>query len=206
MTWKFDSHIADIFVSHARAHIPNFDLVLEKSVEICQYTLPPTAKIVDVGCATGQTLTLLSQAGFNNLVGIDNSQDMLDHCDRQFTLVNSDIFPEIDCDAVLCNWTLHFIKNKLDYLQKIYNNLSPSGFLILSDKTSLEPLPIHFYHKYKSNRGVSQKEIADKALAVQDIMFIHSPEWYLNILKQVGFQQVHIFDASWCFTSFMARK
>jgi trans-aconitate methyltransferase len=206
MTWKFDSTIADIFVPHARAHIPNFDQVLEKSVQICQYKLPPEARIVDVGCATGKTLDLLDSAGFNNLVGIDNSQDMLDRCNNKFTLVNSSEFNEINCDAVLCNWTLHFIKNKLDYLQKICNNLNQSGFLILSDKTSLDPLPIHFYHQYKSQRGVDQQEIKNKELAVKDIMFIDSPEWYLDALRHVGFNKIHIFDANWCFTSFLACK
>jgi hypothetical protein len=37
-------------------------------------------------------------------------------------------------------------------------------------------------------------------------MYIDSVEWYLENLKKIGFTQVNIANASWCFTSFVCQK
>lgn len=206
MTWQFDSSVAKNFVDHARRHIPNYDSVIDKSVAVCQKYLNSDSAVIDVGSATGETLKRLSQAGFANLTGVDSSQAMLDQCSVSAKLICSNQFPQQTFDAVLCNWTLHFMSDKKDYLQQIYNNLSPGGFLILSDKTSLDPDMIDFYHDFKSSAGVSAQEIRAKAHSVRDIMHIDSPQWYLDTLKSVGFCNTQIIDASWCFTTFFSRK
>jgi len=206
MTWQFDSSVAKNFVDHARRHIPNYDSVIDKSVAVCQKYLTPESAIVDVGSATGETLKRLSLAGFANLTGVDSSQAMLDQCQTSANLICSNQFPQQKFDAVLCNWTLHFMSDKKEYLQQIYHNLTPGGFLILSDKTSLDPEMIEFYHDFKSKSGVSAKEIQAKADSVRDIMYIDPPQWYLETLKSVGFCNIQIIDASWCFTTFFCRK
>jgi tRNA (cmo5U34)-methyltransferase len=206
MTWKFDASVAKNFVGHARGHIPNYDTVIDKSVAACQKFLAPDSAIIDVGCATGETLTRLSQVGFTNLTGVDSSQDMLNQCQVSADLICSKQFPQQSFDAVLCNWTLHFMSDKLDYLQQIYNNLAPGGFLILSDKTSLDTAMIDFYHDFKRNAGVSDEEIQAKAASVRDIMHIDKPQWYLETLDVIGFKNTQIIDASWCFTTFFCRK
>jgi trans-aconitate methyltransferase len=206
MTWKFDASVAKNFVGHARGHIPNYDTVIDKSVAVCQKSLTLDSAIIDVGCATGETLNRLSQVGFTNLTGVDSSQDMLDQCQVSANLICSQQFPQQRFDAVLCNWTLHFMSSKKDYLQQIYNNLAPGGFLIVSDKTSLDPEMIDFYHDFKSSSGISAEEIRAKADSVRNIMHIDQPQWYLETLNSLGFSNTQIIDASWCFTTFFSRK
>jgi tRNA (cmo5U34)-methyltransferase len=205
-TWQFDHIIAKTFVAHARRHIPNYDLVIDKSVALCKKFLDSDSAIVDVGCATGETLNRLSQLGYKNLTGIDNSQAMLDHCSVNADLICSDQFPDQMFDAILCNWTLHFVHDKMTYLQQMFKNLTPGGFMVLSEKTSLDPVMIDFYHELKSQHGVSDQEIASKATQVKDIMFINDIEWYLKTLKLIGFDRVQVIDANWCFTSFFCQK
>lgn len=204
--WSFDQNIARIFVDHARKHIPDYDRVIDKSVEVCQKFLHPDAAIIDVGCATGETLKRLKLAGFRQLTGVDNSASMLEQCHVDAELICSDQFPNRPFDAVLCNWTLHFIPNKLEYLKQIYHNLSRGGFVILTDKTSMDPIMIDFYHDLKSQAGVSSEEIQQKAQSVKNIMHVDSPQWYLENLKRVGFGTPHIINANWCFTTFLAIK
>ena len=205
-TWQFDQSVARIFVKHAREHIPNYDTVIDKSIALCQKFLAKDSAIVDIGCATGETLKRLKQAGFVNLTGVDSSQAMLDYCQTQATLICSDQFPDQLFDAVLCNWTLHFMSDKLDYLHQIYKNLAPGGVFIVSDKTSSDPAMIDFYHDFKSKAGVSAEEIQSKAASVRDIMFIDNPQWYLETLSNLGFKNIQIIDASWCFTTFFCVK
>jgi hypothetical protein len=52
-TWQFDQEVAKTFVDHAQKHIPDYDRVINKSVEVCQKLLLKDAAIIDVGCATG---------------------------------------------------------------------------------------------------------------------------------------------------------
>lgn len=206
LNWKFDRNIAMNFVAHAQQHIPNYDNVIDKAVEVCKHTLTPTSSIIDIGCATGETLSRLATAGFTNLVGVDASPDMLSQCHIPARLILSDCLPNEKFDAIICNWTLHFIQNKLQYLTDVYQSLANEGFLFLTDKTSKDPLSIHFYHEYKKSKGVSELEIISKARSVESIMYIDPPLWYLENLKLIGFKNIQIVDASWCFTSFICTK
>lgn len=206
MTWKFDSNIARIFNSHATQHIPNYSQIIDQCVEICNKQ-DKSIKIIDVGCAVGETLKRLHNNGFNNLHGVDSSQSMLDECPQGIaTLYCSEHLPNGPYDVILMNWTLHFVKDKLAYLEKIYANLNPNGTLVISEKTSLDPVAINFYHDYKRKQGVSNLEILAKEASVQDIMYIDSVEWYQHRLKEIGFSKIFIINAFWCFTTFVCVK
>lgn len=209
--WKFDKDIAKIFGRHAREHIPDYDKVIDLSVMLCHKLLldPLDDKIIDVGCATGETINRLYQSGCCNLVGVDSSQDMLDYCDRDRAwYVCSSEFPTQSGPyrAVLCNWTLHFIQDKISYLQKIYESLEPGGFLFLTDKTQNHGHALELYHEFKRSKGVSDEEIKIKAASVQNIMFINPVDWYFRTLENVGFRETNILNAAPCFTSFVAFK
>jgi len=204
--WTFDKNVAEVFPIHARQHIPNYVEVISQCVDICN-TFKKDSKIIDVGCATGETLTALKAAGFTNLHGVDNSPSMLEKCNKEyFNLTLSDKLPDDIYDVIIMNWTLHFIKDKISYLTDIFKNLKDNGIFILSDKTSVDPMPIKFYHLYKSRSGVSQEDITKKAESVKDIMNIDSVSWYLDNLKSVGFKNVYIINAHWCFTTFVCLK
>ena len=206
-TWQFNNDIAKVFVDHARQHIPNYDAVIDKCVSLAQDRVASNGAIIDVGCATGETLRRLTQAGFTNLHGVEASQAMLDHCDPDLAqYYHSDAFPNKKFDAVFCNWTLHFIKDKIAYLSAIHSNLNSGGFMVLSDKTSLDPGCIKKYHEWKRSQGVTEEQIRAKEQSVKDVMFINNPKWYLDTLQQVGFGHVEIIDANWCFTTFLCCK
>ncbi len=207
-TWTFDKSVADNFEEHAKKHIPNYLKVIEKALSVCQ-RYPTNSKIIDVGAAVGTTLRTLNRQGFDNLYGVDNSQDMLDKIDTDIAkLICKDKFPveEAPFDIVIANWTLHFIKDKTEYLKDIYKSLNPGGALILSEKTSTDQLPTDFYYDYKRQQGVSEQEILDKANSLIGKMFVENPQWYINILSELSFKQIYIIDADWCFTSFLAIK
>lgn len=205
--WVFDNEVANTFVDHARQHIPNYDQVIDKSVSLCQYYLKDSNRIIDVGCATGETLQRLQSAGFNNLTGVEASQAMLQYCNHDIAkIIHSDKLPNEMFDGVICNWTLHFVKDKIKYLLDIYRSLNKGGILVLSEKTSLDPGAINHYHNWKLEQGVPLEEIKAKEIAIKDIMFIDSPKWYLDTLSKIGFKNIQIIDASWCFTSFVCVK
>lgn len=206
MTWKFDATVAETFVDHARQHIPNYDAVIDKCVDVCRHLCTEDSAIIDVGCATGETLQRLYDVGFWNLYGVDSSKDMLAKAPTIAQYTHSEELPAGRYDAVLCNWTMHFMFNKITYLQSIYDNLNDNGFLILSEKTTVDPLHTHFYHKFKKKQGVSAQAIEEKARSLEGVMNIHNVEWYQHHLREAGFGKIDIIDASWCFTTFLCSK
>ena len=207
MTWKFDDRVADIFEQHAEQHIPNYLNVIQKSVDLCELMLHKNSSIIDIGCATGKTLRELNRRGFKNLHGVDNSQPMLDKIDPNIAkLYLSSHLPLSSYDAALMNWTLHFIQNKRAYLDEIYQNLNPGGFLVLSEKTNIDSPYIDLYHQFKKRKGVSDAEIAAKAESVKNCMFIDDQQWYKSALMGAGFRDISIISADWCFTTFVAFK
>jgi trans-aconitate methyltransferase len=204
--WQFDENIAAVFVEHARKHIPNYEAVIDKCVSYCDMNLDKQARIIDVGCATGHTLEKLHSRGFTNLHGVDNSKHMIELAPKHVATYHvSDRLPPAEYDMVLCNWTLHFIKDKKKYLRSICDNLKVGGTLVLSEKTSKDPEMIRMYHAGKKRMGVSEEEIEQKQAQLENVMFIESVAWYQSTLESMGFT-VSIIDADWCFTTLVCRK
>jgi len=206
--WEFNKELAPNFVDHAKKHIPDYDKVIDISVELCEDLYTKQSSIIDIGCASGETLKRLHAKGFTNIYGVDNSQAMLDVCpDNIATYKLSEDYPIgfPTMDVIICNWTLHFIKDKISYLNSIKNNLKDGGTFILSEKTTLDPLMIGKYHEFKINNGVTEEEIKIKEKQLLDVMFIDDIEWYLNTLKEIGFSKVNVINAHYCFNTFICR-
>lgn len=206
MKFAFDKSVADTFPSHARAHIPNYDAVIDQTVDICRLK-GTNARVIDVGVATGETIVRLHRAGFRNLAGVDSSQDMLDKCPAGLaTYIKSDTFPTGRYDVAVINWTLHFMENKRAYLSSVFRCLEPGGILILSEKTSNDEFPRHFYYQFKRNNGVSAADILRKEESLKSVMYIDDVPWYFAALAETGFSKVFIANAFWCFTTFVCLK
>lgn len=204
--WTFNSEVARNFSKHARQHIPNYDNVIDKTIKICS-TKNKDSKIIDVGCAVGETISRLYNSGFTNLFGVDSSIDMLECCPKDIATYFLDAkFPKDNFDIVIANWTLHFIENKIEYARSIYDNLNENGLLILSEKTTQDQLSKRFYYSMKEANGVSMEEIVEKEKNLKDVMFIKSVPWYFETLTNIGFKNINVFDADWCFTSFVCEK
>jgi trans-aconitate methyltransferase len=206
--WQFDDSVANSFSKYAPTHIPKYHEVIEETATIVETLHGLDARIIDVGCATGETLRFLKTRGFKNLYGVDCSEAMTKKIDPSLaTLFVSKTFPKIPekFDAVIANWTLHFIHEKEEYLDSILEGLNPGSILILTDKTSLSSIPIKFYHDFKRSMGVSDEEIRAKQESLVGVMRIDPVEWYLNFFKARG-HEAYIFNATFCFTSFLIVK
>jgi SAM-dependent methyltransferase len=108
-----------------------------------QYLKNPRARILDYGCGYGRTLANLSQAGFQNLVGVDFSEAMLGRCRLgvpSASLIRNDghTWPIKNgcCDAVLLFAVLTCIPESDDQrvlLKGAERVLRPGGLLYVSD-------------------------------------------------------------------------
>jgi len=210
--WAFDKHVADKFAEEARQNIPDYERVIDLCVNFAEHFIAKSDPIIDVGCALGETLRRLHLKGFENLAGVDNSSHMLDRVfntpDRRVTYHLSDTFPQTDVQygLVTANWTLHFIDRRADYLADIHDAIKPGGFLIMTDKVMLSNQVDALYKTFKRGQGLSEEYIAYKEEALKEILTSYPLDWYLVILRKIGFQSVEIINANLAFTTFLARK
>lgn len=204
-TWTFDKSVAERFRNEALAHIPDYQRVINLCVSIAKQELNPTDKIIDVGSALGNTIASFDSAGFINVIGVESSTDMIAKSKFSDRIIHSDTFPNQLFKMVLINWTLHFIKNKTDYLDAVYNCLDDNGILVLTDKTIQSDTIKNLYYQFKRNNGVDQAYIDAKEKQLVGVMHLETVEWYMSTL-QSKFSKVEIINSSLGFVSFLCKK
>jgi SAM-dependent methyltransferase len=206
--WKFDAQVAEVFDGIARREIPDYLRVIDLCVKVIKKSTLEQPKIIDVGSAIGETLRQLHQAGYRNIYGVDSSLAMIKRSFNEATLIESEVFPEAHgpFDYVLNNWTLHFIREPMAYLESIERAMAPGATLILSDKVSSSERTHELYYDYKRNKGVTEEEIEKKRKQIQGVLVTYPLTWYLNALSTLGFEEIEIINANTSFMTFMAKK
>jgi trans-aconitate methyltransferase len=204
-TWKFDNSVADRFQHEANTHIPDYQRVIELCVQYCDNYYTKNSAIIDVGSALGHTLYSFTQLGFTNISGVESSTDMIEKSFLKQNVICSDAFPSNNYDVVLMNWTLHFIQDKLAYLQSVYDNLNHNGTLILTDKVTQSTRMKEMYYNFKRNNGVSDEYILEKEARLRGYMHTENVQWYIDSLQSVGFT-VEILSARFNFVTFLCYK
>lgn len=106
--------------------------------------LTPETDMMDFGCGTG-LLTLQLQPLVRSITGVDSSQGMLDRFNRKIAELKrtkvSTMLADLDkgdtlkghYDFVLCNMTLHHIKDTGALFAQFYKVLNPAGHLCIVD-------------------------------------------------------------------------
>jgi tRNA (cmo5U34)-methyltransferase len=206
--WRFNEDVAARFNTEAHTHIPNYEGVVQKCVDIAlnSFQNKDETKIIDVGCAIGYTIERMYAAGFSDVHGVDNSKAMLDRCRVQDRLIHSEVFPKEvgPFDMVLANWTLHFLRDRKAYLEDIKQGMSNDGILVLTDKMSSSPLVHEQYHNFKRSMGVTEEEILRKEESIKGVLQTLPIEWYFETLDTLGFKNVSVIDAPYCFATLIA--
>jgi len=143
------------------------------------------ANILDAGCGTG-LLTQMACDHYNNarFLGIDISEQMINHCqakfghkkNMQFLVHDLEKLNEINLpyhfDLILSSFTLQWITNVDHVLQTLINSLRPGGYIgiAIPVKGSLFELYDSYYSAFNTQMaGLSYKD----------------PDYYISILERL---------------------
>ncbi|MCH5317108.1 MAG: class I SAM-dependent methyltransferase [Eubacterium sp.] len=100
------------------------------------------ARLLDVGCGYGRTLNELYMAGYENLVGVDSSEKMLERGMREFPYLDfvkndTDLpFEDNSFDAVILFGVLTAIVDndaQAAIIKEIFRVLKPNGIIYVND-------------------------------------------------------------------------
>ena len=223
--FEFNAKVARVFDDMLERSIPFYNecqtMVVALAVEFCR----ENTRLYDLGCSTGTLLKQLAQTLPENiqLVGLDNSQPMLDKARRKLKeqmhrceLLEQDLLKMTNLEnasVIIMNYTLQFAppKKRAALLRKIFKSLRPGGAFILVEKVlgeteGLNAVFVRQYHDLKRERGYSRLEISRKREALENVLVPLKPSKNLKLLKTAGFKSVDVFFKWFNFAGVLAVK
>ena len=225
--FKFDAQTAGVFDDMVDRSVPLYAEIQRMCCELAADFALDGTNLVDLGCATGTTLSLLDRIVSPGVqfVGIDNSPAMLEQArkklvhggiKRSYRLIESDIDRNAvieNASVVLMILTLQFVRPlyRESVMQRLYDGMLPNSALILVEKLTvkdgvLNRLFIEHYYEMKRRNGYSEIEISNKREALENVLIPYRWEENVELLTRSGFRHVEIFFRWYNFVGAIALK
>ncbi len=224
--FRFDEHVASVFADMIGRSVPGYDLTLSMIGVLAAHFAQSHSRCYDLGCSLGaSTLAMRHRIPAScQLIAIDNSLSMLQHCrenlrvdsaSARVDIVCSDIQHVLISDAsmVTLNFTLQFIPaaQRLGLLESIHQGLRPGGALVLSEKIAMpgeaqQQMFETLHHDFKREMGYSDLEIAQKRAALDEVLVPDTTASHKERLHKAGFKEVYTWFQCLNFASWLAIK
>ncbi|MCK3656299.1 tRNA (uridine-5-oxyacetic acid methyl ester)(34) synthase TrmP [Pasteurellaceae bacterium Macca] len=225
--FTFDESVAEVFPDMIQRSVPGYSNIITAIGMLAARFVSENSNVYDLGCSRGAGILAIrrniTQQGVN-IIGVDNSEPMVERCRRHLEAYHSEIPVEILCEdirqveiknasMVVLNFTLQFLPpdDRLALLRKIYQGLKPNGVLVLSEKFTfadekMNELLIDLHHTFKRANGYSELEVSQKRTALENVMRTDSIDTHKSRLQQAGFSQIELWFQCFNFGSMVAVK
>lgn len=225
--FTFDESVAEVFPDMIQRSVPGYSNIITAIGMLAARFVTDNSNVYDLGCSRGAGILSIRRNIGNKtarIIGVDNSEPMVERCRHHLNAFHSDIPVEILCDdirhinienasMVVLNFTLQFLPpdDRLALLQKIYQGLNPNGVLVLSEKftfadQTMNELLIDLHHTFKRANGYSELEVSQKRTALENVMRTDTIDIHKTRLKQAGFNQIELWFQCFNFGSMVAIK
>lgn len=225
--FTFDESVAEVFPDMIQCSVPGYSNIITAIGMLAERFVTDNSNVYDLGCSRGAgILSIRRNVNAKNvqIIGVDNSQPMVERCKTHLSAYHSEIPVTILLDdirhieiknasMVVLNFTLQFLprEDRLALLQKIYQGLNSNGILVLSEKFTFESeemneLLIDLHHTFKRANGYSELEVSQKRNALENVMRTDSIETHKKRLQEAGFTQVELWFQCFNFGSMIAIK
>jgi tRNA (cmo5U34)-methyltransferase len=218
--WLFDSKVSDVFENMLSRSIPQYETMRDVVFSCGRNFVSSSSTVIDCGASQGGAIApfvSMSQPP-RRFICVEPSAPMAASLRSRFPadgpvidVIEEDIrnvYPDEPADLALSVLTLQFvpIEHRQGVIQKIHDNLSPGGALILVEKvlgsdSRVNELLVEEYRAYKTAQGYSREQIDRKALSLEGVLVPVTAEWNIGFLKQSGFAHV---DCIWRWMNFAA--
>jgi tRNA (cmo5U34)-methyltransferase len=222
--FEFDEEVAAVFDDMLERSVPFY----KESQNITEYFvlkhLGEDARVYDLGCSTASLLLHIQRKlkQHATLIGIDNSEAMLQQARRKIEAYHADIevvygdilqYDYKKADVFISNYTLQFIRPLVreELVKKIAASLKGEGVFIFSEKVishhpKLNKELIECYYTFKKEQGYSEYEIMQKREALENVLVPYSEEENITMAKNAGFSHCEVVFRWANFATFLAIK
>ena len=227
LPFRFDKRVAAVFTDMIKRSVPGYAEIIVNIQQLTSIYCQPNSNCYDLGCSLGAASLAMSHGNQTegvNIVGVDNSADMLEQCENNIagfihntpiSLIQADIQQTkiTNASMVVLNYTLQFVpqEERIQIIKTIYDGLLPGGVLILSEKiiyadAAINQLMIELHHQFKRDNGYSELEISQKRSALENVLIPELLETHISRMQSAGFEHVNCFQQQLNFASFIAIK
>jgi tRNA (cmo5U34)-methyltransferase len=225
--FKFNNKVAQVFDDMVNRSVPFYGEMQRMTAELAADFVQPGTNVYDLGCSTGTTMIGMDTfiAPDIHFIGVDDSQEMLDKCDRKlqeagftrpYSLEIADLNAGVEIKnasvVVLC-LTLQFIRPiyREKLIKNILNGLVPGGVLILIEKILAEDSVfnrefIKYYYNMKRRHNYTELEISQKREALENVLVPYKLSENIMLLRETGFGHCETFFKWYNFSGVIAVK
>ena len=222
--FEFDEEVAAVFDDMLERSVPFY----KESQNITKFfalkALSEGGRLYDLGCSTASLLIAIEKdlKADADLIGIDNSQAMLQRAKRKIEAFGADVSVENgdileydykEADVFISNYTLQFVRPLVreELVKKIATALKSEGVFIFSEKVishhpKLNKDLIECYYDFKKEQGYSEYEIMQKREALENVLVPYSEEENIIMAKNAGFSHCEVIFRWANFATFIAVK
>lgn len=225
--FAFDEEVTAVFGDMLERSIPFYFEIQNMIVDLAEEFAVEGASIYDLGCSTGTTLALLARRLRDRkiyLCGVENSLPMLQKAEenlnalkiKNYRLEQQDLNNGVKMEnaaVVILNLVLQFVRplNREKLVKDAFAGLRDDGCLILVEKvTGTDPRLnrkfIDCYHEFKKRNLYTDKEIARKREALENILIPYRMEENIELLRRSGFETIETFFRWFNFCGLIALK
>ena len=225
--FRFDDNVADVFPDMIQRSVPGYQTIIQTIGKLTSKFQQADSHYYDLGCSLGAATLAMRRnisASGSQIIAVDNSQAMVDRCERHLHGFRSDVPVQVHLNdirqqpienaaIVVINFTLQFLpqSDRDTLIQRIYNGLKPGGLLILSEKfihaSAVEnELLIDLHHDFKRANGYSELEISQKRTALENVMRPDTLPQHAQRLTDAGFSKQTLWFQCFNFCSMVAIK
>jgi trans-aconitate 2-methyltransferase len=157
-------------------------------------------RAVDLGCGPGELTALAAeQLGVGEMIGIDNSQAMLDkageHASRTVRFEFGDIGEwksSADVDLVLAAASLQWVPDHIDVLARWAGALRPGGQIAVQVPANAD-MPSHTVARLVAEREPYVSLFGPDGPPIDPVQaYVLRPEEYAQIFYDLGFERQHV--------------
>ncbi|MBU1657918.1 carboxy-S-adenosyl-L-methionine synthase CmoA [bacterium] len=222
--FEFDEEVAAVFDDMLQRSVPFYS----ESQKITEYfalkKLEEGSLMYDLGCSTASLLISIKRKLKTDatLIGLDNSQAMLERARKKCEAFGADVKVEYAdileynyraADVFVSNYTLQFIRPLVreKLVKKISNALKKEGVFIFSEKvishhSKLNKDLIECYYDFKKTQGYSEYEIMQKREALENVLVPYSENENIKMALNCGFSHCEVVFRWANFATFIAIK
>lgn len=226
-SFKFDQAVVDVFPDMIKRSVPGYGTILNIIGQLVERYAQADSVCYDLGCSLGAGILSMRHrvvAPNIKIIGVDNSQEMLDRCQKVIDADSADVPVELVAGDVceltfepmsvcILNFTLQFVPlaQRIELLSRVAAAMLPGGVLVLSEKLAFdnqehEQLMIELHHNFKRANGYSDLEIAQKREAIDNVLIPESFATHHQRLMQCGFKSADLWFQCFNFSSIIAFK
>lgn len=225
--FEFNAHVVGVFEDMINRSVPGYGTIVHSLSHFAEQFVSAESNSYDLGCSLGaSTIAMLKgiQHSDARLIAVDNSNEMITRARQYITAVDlakqvkvmeQDVLQTTveNASLVTLNFLLQFIQpeQRFSLLSSIYAGMNTGACMVLSEKVRFDDTLsqnriTNLHHKFKSDQGYSELEIAQKRDSLENVMKLDTQAQHIDRLHSVGFKEVQQWYQNTAFVSFYAIK